>query len=74
VIVRMGIMVLWLIAADGVALALRRRPRGDRVTAWLAVVSLLVMAGWIAWGLAIPSRHGGGVMVRPAEALAEAGP
>lgn len=74
VIVRMGIMVIWLIAADAVALAMRRRPRGDRVTAWLAVVSLLVMVGWIAWGLAIPSRHGGGVMVRPAEALAEGGP
>lgn len=59
VIVRMGLMVGWLLLADGVALAVRRRPRGDRVTAWLALASLAVLAGWIAWGLAIPSRHGG---------------
>lgn len=59
VIVRMGLLVAWLVVADGVALALRRRPRGDRVTAWLAIASLAVLAGWIAWGLAIPSLHGG---------------
>jgi hypothetical protein len=64
VIFRMAIIVAWLVVADGVALALRRRPRGDRVTAWLGIVSLVAMAGWIAWGLAIPSRHGG-VAVSP---------
>jgi hypothetical protein len=58
VIVRMGLVVAWLLVADGVALAMRRRPRGDRVTARLAVASLVVLVGWIVWGFAIPSRHG----------------
>jgi hypothetical protein len=65
VIVRMGLMVAWLLVADGVALAMRRRPRGDRVTARLAVASLVVLAGWIAWGFTIPSRHGAAANVQP---------
>jgi hypothetical protein len=69
----MGIMVAWLVFADGVALAMRRRPRGDRVAAWLALVSLAALAGWIIWGLAIPSRHGGVARV-PAAAATEAAP
>jgi hypothetical protein len=56
-----------------VALAMRRRPRGDRVAAWLALVSLAALAGWIVWGLAIPSRHGGAVPA-PALAASEAAP
>jgi hypothetical protein len=56
-----------------VALAMRRRPRGDRVAAWLALVSLAALAGWIIWGLAIPSRHGGVARV-PAAAATEAAP
>ena len=59
VIFRMAVMVAWLVLADGVALGLRRRPSGDRVTAWLGIASLVALAGWIVWGLAIPSRHGG---------------
>jgi hypothetical protein len=69
----MGIMVAWLVFADGVALAMRRRPRGDRVAAWLALASLAALAGWIIWGLAIPSRHGGAVPA-PAVAASEAAP
>jgi hypothetical protein len=65
----MGIMVAWLVLADGVALAMRRRPSGDRATAWLGIASLVVLAGWIAWGLAIPSRHGGVAAERPAVTL-----
>jgi len=66
VIVRMGLVVAWLVVADSVALAMRRRPRGDRVTARLALVSLGVLVGWIAWGLAIPSLHGGSAPAPPA--------
>ena len=69
VIFRMAIIVAWLVIADGVALALRRRPSGDRVTAWLGIASLVALAGWIAWGLAIPSRHGGVAASPPAVTL-----
>lgn len=66
VMFRMGIMVAWLVLADGIALALRRRPGGDRVTAWLGIASLVALVGWIGWGLTIPSRHGSVAADRPA--------
>jgi len=58
VVLRMGLVVAWLVAADGVALATRRRPAGDRLAAWLSVASLAVLAGSLAWGLLAPTRHG----------------
>lgn len=58
VVLRMGMVVGWLVAADGVALATRRRPAGDRIAAWLSVVSLGVLAASLTWGLVAPTRHG----------------
>jgi len=58
VVMRMGMVVAWLVVADGVTLATRRRPGGDRIAAWLSVASLVVLAGSITWGLIAPTRHG----------------
>lgn len=58
VVLRMGMVVGWLVAADGVALATRRRPAGDRIAAWLSVASLAVLAASLTWGLVAPTRHG----------------
>ena len=58
VVMRMGMVVAWLVVADGVTLATRRRPGGDRIAAWLSVASLMVLAGSITWGLIAPTRHG----------------
>lgn len=58
VVIRMGLVVAWLVVADGVALAARRRPAGDRLAAWLSVVSLFILAGSLAWGLLGKSQHG----------------
>ena len=58
VVWRMGIVVAWLVVADGIVLATRRRPAGDRIVAWLSVVSLVVLASSLAWGLLGPSQHG----------------
>jgi len=74
VILRMGIMVAWLVGVDGLTFVLRRRPAGDRVTARLALVSLVLLAGWIAWGFAIPSRHGAAARPGATAAAAEGRP
>ena len=58
VVLRMGGLVIWLIAADALAHAARRRPDGGRVTAWLSLVSLGVLAASILWGLLGSSQHG----------------
>jgi ABC-type transport system involved in cytochrome c biogenesis permease subunit len=58
VVLRMGLVVAWLVIADGMALATRRRPAGDRIAAWMSVTSLAVLTLSLAWGLAVPSRHG----------------
>jgi len=58
VVMRMGMVMAWLVVADGVTLATRRRPGGDRIAAWLSVASLMVLAGSITWGLIAPTRHG----------------
>ena len=58
VVMRMGMVVAWLVVADGVTLATRRQPGGDRIAAWLSVASLMVLAGSITWGLMAPTRHG----------------
>jgi cytochrome b len=51
-------LVAWLIVADALATAARRRPDGPRTGARLAVVSLGVLAASILWGVLGPSRHG----------------
>ena len=58
VVLRMAGLVAWLIAADAMAAAARRRPDGPRTNARLAVVSLAVLALSILWGVFGPSRHG----------------
>lgn len=59
VVLRMGSLVVWLIAADALAVAARRRPDGARTAARLSLVSLAVLAASIAWGVLGPTRHGG---------------
>jgi ABC-type transport system involved in cytochrome c biogenesis permease subunit len=66
VVLRMGMMVGWLVGADAVALATRRRPAGDRIAAWLSVASLAILAGSLAWGLVAPTHHGMPAAARPA--------
>jgi hypothetical protein len=58
VVLRMAALVAWLIVADWLSTAARHRPDGGRVTAWLSVVSLGVLAGSILWGLFGATRHG----------------
>ena len=58
VVLRMGALVAWLITADALAHAARRRPEGGRVTAWLSLASLAVLAASMLWGLLGPSQHG----------------
>ena len=58
VVLRMGLLVGWLIVAAVISRLLARRPEGVRVTAWLSLVSLLVLAGSMAWGLVGTTRHG----------------
>jgi hypothetical protein len=58
VVLRMGALVAWLILADAIAHAARRRPDGGRVTAWLALTSLGLLTLSILWGLFGTTRHG----------------
>jgi hypothetical protein len=58
VVLRMGLLVGWLILAAVIARVLAHRPQGPRVRAWLSLVSLLVLAGSMSWGLVGSSRHG----------------
>jgi hypothetical protein len=58
VVLRMGALVVWLVVADALAAAARRRPDGPRTGARLAIASLGVLAVSILWGVLGPSRHG----------------
>jgi ABC-type transport system involved in cytochrome c biogenesis permease subunit len=58
VVLRMGALVAWLIVADALAAAARRRPDGPRTGARLALVSLGVLTLSILWGLLAPTKHG----------------
>lgn len=58
VVLRMGALVAWLVAADALAYATRRRPESGRITAWLSLASLAVLAASILWGLLGQSQHG----------------
>jgi len=58
VVLRMGVLVAWLITADALSQAARRRPEGGRTTAWLSLASLAVLAASMLWGLLGRSQHG----------------
>jgi len=58
VVLRMGALVVWLVAADALAAAARRRPDGPRTGARLAIVSLAALTLSILWGLIAPTKHG----------------
>jgi ABC-type transport system involved in cytochrome c biogenesis permease subunit len=58
VVLRMGALVAWLVVADALAAAARRRPDGPRTGARLAIVSLGVLTLSIVWGLLAPTKHG----------------
>ena len=73
VVLRMGALVVWLIVADALAAAARRRPDGPRTTARLAVVSLAVLTLSILWGIFGATRHGL-PPVGPAPAAGEVAP
>jgi ABC-type transport system involved in cytochrome c biogenesis permease subunit len=70
VVLRMGALVAWLIAADWLSTSARRRPDGGRVTAWLSVASLAILSNSILWGVFGATRHG----VPPAPHPAIVGP
>jgi hypothetical protein len=76
VVLRMGGLVAWLIAADALSHAARRRPDGARLTAWLSLVSLGVLTVSILWGVFGDTRHGIPPTLRdkPAAAVSEAAP
>ena len=69
VVLRMGLLVVWLIIAAVISRLLSRRPEGPRVSAWLSLVSLAVLAVSMTWGLIGTTRHGAppvnGVAVLP---------
>ncbi len=58
VVLRMGLLVIWLMCAAVIARLFTRRPEGPRVTAWLSLVSLAVLAISMTWGLIGTTRHG----------------
>ena len=58
VVLRMGLLVAWLAVAAVVSRLLVKRPEGPRVTAWLSLVSLVVLAVSMTWGLVGTTRHG----------------
>jgi hypothetical protein len=73
VVLRMGGLVAWLVAAAVVSRGVARRPDGARTTAWLSLVSFAVLTGSILWGVLGSTRHGV-PPVAPASATSEAAP
>jgi len=58
VVLRMGALVAWLVIAAVVSRTVARRPDGARLTAWLSLVSFVVLTFSILWGLFGATRHG----------------
>ena len=58
VVLRMGMLVVWLAVAAIATRALARRPDAARVGAWLSLVSFAVLTASILWGLLGETRHG----------------
>jgi hypothetical protein len=76
VVLRMGALVAWLIIADALVYAARKRPDAARLTAWLSLASLVMLTLSIVWGLFGTTRHGMPPAGRdePAAASREAAP
>jgi hypothetical protein len=70
VVLRMGGLVAWLVAAAIVSRTVSRRPDGARTTAWLSLVSFVVLTASILWGVLGSTRHGV-PPVAPASATSE---
>ncbi|MFY8222314.1 MAG: hypothetical protein ACOVJ6_10450 [Pirellulales bacterium] len=58
VVLRMGMLVGWLVAAAFVTRAVSRRPEAARVAAWLSLASFVVLTASILWGVLGATRHG----------------
>jgi len=58
VVLRMGMLVAWLIAAAIATRAFARRPEAARVAAWLSLASFVVLTASILWGVLGTTRHG----------------
>lgn len=58
VVLRMGALVAWLVVAAVVSRSIARRPNAARTTAWLSLVSFVVLTLSILWGLFGATRHG----------------
>ena len=58
VVLRMGMLVVWLVAAAVTSRLVCHRPEGRRVTAVLSLVSLAMLTGSILWGVLGTTRHG----------------
>ena len=58
VVLRMGALVAWLGVAAVVSRSIARRPNAARTTAWLSLVSFVVLTLSILWGLFGATRHG----------------
>jgi hypothetical protein len=72
VVVRLAAVVVWLVTADALVHAARRRAEGPRAAAWLALASAAVLSASMLWGVFGATRHG---MPPPASpAAASSGP
>ena len=74
VVLRMGGLVAWLVAAAIVSRGVARRPDGARTTAWLSLVSFAVLTGSILWGVLGSTRHGVPPVAPTPAATSEAAP
>jgi len=74
VVLRMGGLVAWLVAAAIVSRGVARRPDGARTTAWLSLVSFAVLTGSILWGVLGSTRHGVPPVAPAPAATSEAAP
>jgi hypothetical protein len=58
VVLRMGMLVLWLISGVVISRAVARQANGRRVTAVVSLVSLCLLTASILWGVFGSTRHG----------------
>lgn len=58
VVLRMGMLVVWLVVAALATRIIARRPDAARTNAWLSLVSFAVLTASILWGVLGTTRHG----------------